>query len=81
MSVIVVHPDVVLDCACLLGEGPTWDAARERLLWLDVDAPALHQLDAAGRHVVTALEGRVTALVPTVGGGFVGAVDGGVAFL
>jgi sugar lactone lactonase YvrE len=71
--------DVVVDCACLLGEGPTWDAADARLLWLDVDAPALHQLDRTGRHLVIALEGRVTALVPTVAGGWVGAVDGGVA--
>src|SRR5262245_12788640 len=71
--------DVVVDCACLLGEVPTWDADQERLLWLDVDAPALQQLDSAGRHLVTALDGRVTALVPTVTGGFVGAVNGGVA--
>jgi sugar lactone lactonase YvrE len=70
---------VVVDAGCALGEGPTWDAAGERLLWLDVDAPALHQLDGAGRHLVIALEGRVTALVPTVAGGWIGAVGGGVA--
>ena len=56
---------------CELGEGRTWDAAGERLLWLDVDAPALHQLDRNGEHLVTALGGRATALVPTVAGGCV----------
>ncbi len=61
-------PDVVVDCACELGEGPTWDAPRQRLLWLDVDGLVLHQLDAAGRHTATSIDRRVSAVVPDVDG-------------
>ena len=61
-------PDVVVDCACELGEGPTWDAPRQRLLWLDVDGLVLHQLDGAGGYTATAIERRVSAIVPDVDG-------------
>jgi sugar lactone lactonase YvrE len=37
-------------------------------LWLDVDGQILHQLDAAGRHTATALDRRVSAIVPDVDG-------------
>lgn len=66
-----MNPDVVVDCACELGEGPTWDASRQRLLWLDVDGLVLHQLDGAGVHTETATERRVSAIVPDVDGSLV----------
>lgn len=64
-------PEVLVDCADELGEGPTWDAAGQRLLWLDVDGLVLHQLDAAGHHSQTALDRRVSAVVPASDGGLV----------
>ena len=36
----------------LLGEGPVWDAPRERLLWVDVDAGLVHQGRLDGDRVV-----------------------------
>jgi sugar lactone lactonase YvrE len=36
----------------LLGEGPVWDAPRERLLWVDVDAGMVHQGRLDGDRVV-----------------------------
>ncbi len=64
-------PDVAVDTASLLGEGPTWDARRQRLLWLDVDGLVLHQLDDAGSHTATPLDRRVSAVMPDVDGGMI----------
>jgi len=36
----------------LLGEGPVWDAPRERLLWVDVDAGTVHQGRLDGDRVI-----------------------------
>lgn len=76
-----INADLVVDCACLLGEGPTWDGDAARLLWLDIDGHKLHQLDQSGKHAVTALDNRVTAVVPHAGGGLTAAVDCSVAHL
>ncbi|MDW3213870.1 MAG: SMP-30/gluconolactonase/LRE family protein [Ilumatobacteraceae bacterium] len=64
-------PDIVVDTASLLGEGPTWDARRGRLLWLDVDGQIFHQLDAAGSHTEIPLDRRVSAVVPAIDDGLI----------
>ena len=61
-------PEAVVECACDLGEGPTWDAARQRLLWLDIDGQVLHQLSVDGDHTAVAIDQRVSAVVPDVDG-------------
>ena len=37
-----------------LGEGPYWDAPRERLLWVDILAGTVHEGHLAGEHVIPA---------------------------
>ena len=68
--------EVAVDCRSLLGEGVTWDADAQTLLWVDVDGRVLHRLAADMRHTSTPLERTTSVVVPRRGGGFV-AVSGG----
>ncbi|KAB8170878.1 SMP-30/gluconolactonase/LRE family protein [Streptomyces sp. 3MP-14] len=55
-----------------LGEGPTWDPAAERLLWVDILSARVHSFDpATGRRVVLPTEQHVGAAKPRRGGGLV----------
>ncbi len=45
-----------------LGEGPTWDAAAGRLLWIDILGSRLHTYDpATGRRTVRRTEQHIGA--------------------
>ncbi|MBQ1124393.1 SMP-30/gluconolactonase/LRE family protein [Streptomyces smyrnaeus] len=55
-----------------LGEGPTWDAAAGRLLWVDILGARIHTFDpATGDRTVMATEQHVGAAKPRAGGGLV----------
>ncbi|MDJ1130953.1 SMP-30/gluconolactonase/LRE family protein [Streptomyces iconiensis] len=55
-----------------LGEGPTWDPAAGRLLWVDILGARVHTYDpATGHRTVMATEQHVGAAKPRVGGGLV----------
>ncbi|MGX1882951.1 SMP-30/gluconolactonase/LRE family protein [Streptomyces sp. NPDC055287] len=55
-----------------LGEGPTWDAAAGRLIWVDILSARVHTYDpATGRRTVMATEQHVGAAKPRAGGGLV----------
>jgi sugar lactone lactonase YvrE len=63
-------------------EGVVWDAAAERLLWVDLLAGRVHACDADGGRLTTLELGRpVGAVAPRVGGGLVCAVREGFALL
>jgi sugar lactone lactonase YvrE len=56
----------------LLGEGPTWDPAAERLLWVDILRSRVHTYaPATGRRMVMATDQHVGAAKPRVDGGIV----------
>jgi sugar lactone lactonase YvrE len=62
--------EVAIRSAALLGEGPRWDAAARRLLWVDIEAGALHLFDpAGGADRAIPLGNRVGAAAPTETGG------------
>jgi sugar lactone lactonase YvrE len=48
----------------LLGEGPRWDAARARLLWVDVEGRALHVLDPLMGDRAVPVGSRIGAVAP-----------------
>ena len=62
--------EVAIRSEVLLGEGPRWDAAAGRLLWVDIEACALHLSDPAdGSDRAIPLGNRVGAAAPTEAGG------------
>jgi sugar lactone lactonase YvrE len=79
-----VSPGVALAvrAEALLGEGPLWSARDNRLLWVDILAPAIHVSDpATGADRVIATEEMVASLAPRAQGGFVAAARSGLRAL
>jgi sugar lactone lactonase YvrE len=67
-------------------EGPTWDADREELLWVDITAGVVHRaaLGPAGDLTAGATMragNSVGAVVPAAAGGWLAAADGGFTVL
>jgi sugar lactone lactonase YvrE len=65
--------ELVFDPGAELGEGPAWDPVAGRLLFVDIDACALHELrpeDGSWIHRRIALDEPPGAVVPRVAGGF-----------
>ncbi|RBM19014.1 SMP-30/gluconolactonase/LRE family protein [Streptomyces sp. PT12] len=55
-----------------LGEGPTWDPATGRLIWVDILTSRIHHYDpGSGRRTVLTTEQHVGAAKPRAGGGLV----------
>ncbi|PZG78099.1 calcium-binding protein [Streptomyces sp. NTH33] len=64
--------EVAVRARAELGEGPTWDAAAGRLIWVDILASRVHTYDpASGRRTVRTTEQHVGAAKPRTGGGLV----------
>jgi sugar lactone lactonase YvrE len=60
------------DERCILGEGPVWDGDRSRVLWVDIQAGAVHTGTLSGRRVrhdsVLRFPGTVGAVVSSLDG-------------
>lgn len=64
--------EVAVRAHATLGEGPTWDGAAGRLVWVDILGSRVHTYDpATGRRTVLATEQHVGAAKPRAGGGLV----------
>jgi sugar lactone lactonase YvrE len=71
---------------CELGEGPTWDAERQELTWVDILGRAVHRawLDRDGRLGEvrsTELPAHVGSAIPAAGGGWILGMGPGLAHL
>ncbi len=74
--------DVAVHAEAVLGEGPTWDPATGRLLWLDILTSRVHTHDpATGRRTVRRTEQHVGAVKPRAGGGLVLNLRDGIGLL
>lgn len=64
--------EVAVRARAELGEGPTWDAAAGRLIWVDILSCRVHTYDpVSGRRTVRTTEQHVGAAKPRAGGGLV----------
>jgi sugar lactone lactonase YvrE len=59
--------DIVVRANAKLAEGPRWDAAARRLLWVDIEGRKLHVLEN-GEDRAIGLDAMVGAAAPTSGG-------------
>ncbi|MFI8187664.1 SMP-30/gluconolactonase/LRE family protein [Streptomyces sp. NPDC085946] len=74
--------EVAVRAQAALGEGPTWDAAAGRLLWIDILGSRVHTYDpVSGRRTVRGTDQHVGAVKPRAGGGLVLNLRDGVALL
>ncbi|MDX3453413.1 SMP-30/gluconolactonase/LRE family protein [Streptomyces sp. ME02-8801-2C] len=72
--------EVAVQAQATLGEGPTWDAAKSRLIWIDILGSRVNTYDpSTGRRTVMATEQHVGAAKPRAGGGLVLNLRDGVA--
>ncbi len=76
------QPQVVLDHVCELGEGPVWDEANQRILWLDIRKGEIHQhkIHTNQHHIFNAGE-MVGCIAPRENGGLVSGLENGIAFI
>ncbi|MFJ1901197.1 SMP-30/gluconolactonase/LRE family protein [Streptomyces sp. NPDC088115] len=66
------RPEAAVRAHAALGEGPNWDPATGRLIWVDILAARIHTYEpATGRRTVMATEQHVGAARPRAGGGLV----------
>ncbi|MFF9085259.1 SMP-30/gluconolactonase/LRE family protein [Streptomyces sp. NPDC014991] len=74
--------EVAVRAEAALGEGPTWDPATGRLIWLDILGMRVHTYDpVTGRRTVRTTEHHVGAVKPRAGGGLVLNLRDGVGLL
>ncbi|MET7284706.1 SMP-30/gluconolactonase/LRE family protein [Streptomyces sp. NPDC005573] len=78
----MIRHEVAVRAGAALGEGPTWDPAAGRLLWVDILGMRVHTYDpATGRRTVRTTEQHVGAAKPRAGGGLVLNLRDGVGLL
>ena len=79
MDDILHEPELLIDGAATLAEGPCWHTGRNRLLWVDIEGKRLHLYDpAANRNDTVQFDRQVGAAVPTADGNILLAMRNGM---
>jgi sugar lactone lactonase YvrE len=74
--------EVAIQAEAELGEGPTWDPASGRLIWIDILSSRIHTYDpVSGRRSVRTTPQHIGAVKPRAGGGLVLNLRDGVGLL
>ncbi|MFD3836351.1 SMP-30/gluconolactonase/LRE family protein [Streptomyces sp. NPDC058642] len=74
--------EVAVRAGAILGEGPTWDPAQNRLIWLDILGARINTYDpVSGHRTVRVTDQHIGAAKPRTGGGLVLNLRDGVALL
>ena len=73
---------LIWEIPAILGEGPLWVEAEDAVYWVDILSNKVHRyaLGAGGKTTWT-FDFAVTSLSPRVGGGFIGTIKDGFAFI
>ncbi|WP_310724382.1 SMP-30/gluconolactonase/LRE family protein [Streptomyces sp. N2A] len=75
-----MRAEVAVRASATLGEGPTWDPATDRLIWVDILGSRIHTYHpATGRRTVMATEQHIGAAKPRATGGLVVNLRDGIA--
>jgi sugar lactone lactonase YvrE len=77
-----IDVEVAASIRCQVGESPLWVPAEQALWWVDIEARALHRLDAGSGAVASwHAEERIGCIARHAEGGFVGALESGIFHL
>jgi sugar lactone lactonase YvrE len=76
-----ITAELAVDARADLGEGPAWDAAAGRLIWVDITRSVIHELFPDGRSRAREVPEHVGAAVPRTRGGLLLAIRSGFATL
>ena len=69
----------VQEAQAILGEGPAWDAAADRLYWFDIKGRRLHWLTTGGETGAYDLPVRASVATPRRSGGLVIVAEDGLS--
>jgi len=77
-----MKPKVLLECNCLLGEGPIWDSTSNTLSWVDIISGTIHEYSLSRKvHSIIPLNDMVGAITHCENGNYLAALKEGLAYI
>ena len=82
LSLMLIDIKTVTNHACLLGEGPVWDAETKTICWVDILKGAIHQFTpATNQYSIIPVNDMVGAVAVCTNGNFIAALKNGLAIV